>query len=78
MDLDAIVRRDGEDFAIAMRMAFARALEEAGLLSLHELCSSVTGPIDPVGGVCALACRGELEIDLTDGLTPTTIVGGRL
>lgn len=63
---------------LAMRLAIGRALEEAGSsLSLHELCSSVTGPIDPVGAVCALACGGELEIDLTDGLTPTTIVRSR-
>jgi hypothetical protein len=56
-----------------MKLALVGVLTD-GPSSLHELCLRVPGPIDPIGAVCALACDGTLDIDLTEGLRPETIV----
>ena len=61
----------------SMRLALIKELDESGPLPLHEICLRVPGPIDPVGAICALACAGELEFDLREGLLPATIVRSR-
>lgn len=58
----------------AMRLVLVGALAEDGPLTLHELCSRVPGPMDPVGAICSLACAGAFEFDLAEGLLPTTVV----
>lgn len=61
---------------LPMRVALARALTE-GSMSLHELCSTVTGPQDPITAILALVCAGDLDIDLTEWADGETIVRSR-
>jgi len=60
-----------------MRVRLLAALAEDGPMSLHHLCTSVPGPLDPFAAVLSLACSNELEIELSEPLGPTTIVRSR-
>jgi hypothetical protein len=60
-----------------MRHRLLAALADDGPMSLHHLCTSVPGPLDPFASVLSLACRNEIEIDLSATLGPSTIVRSR-
>ncbi|WP_431203201.1 hypothetical protein ACQ86E_31100 [Bradyrhizobium betae] len=66
-------------FSVApdMRHRLLVALAEDGPTSLHHLCSSVPGPLDPFASVLSLACRNEVEIDISTPLSPSTTVSSR-
>lgn len=60
-----------------MRHRLLAALAEDGPMSLHHLCTLVPGPLDPFASVLSLACRNEVEIDISTPLSPSTTVRSR-
>lgn len=64
----------GSRVATRMRLTLLAAVAEHGPLQLSELCSLVPGPDDPIGAVAAMACAGDLQLDLSTGFGHGTIV----
>ncbi len=46
----------------AMRLAILRCLDDQATLTLHDVCSAVPGPSDPVSVVMAMLCTADLEL----------------
>jgi hypothetical protein len=59
-----------EQIPAPMGMAISRHLADEGPLTLHEICSSINGPRNPVGVVLAMLCADQVE--LVDELSQLT------
>lgn len=59
-----------------MRIGLLAAFAYEPTMTLHQLCSRVPGPRDPVFAVMALACEAQLHLDLSKGFDRETLVRG--
>lgn len=59
-----------------MRLGLLAAFATEASMTVHELCSRVPGPRDPVFAVMALACEARLHLDLSEGFDLSTTVWG--